>query len=465
MIDAVGRQPRRNSEFDRPNVIRDGIAAVLLIAGLLLPWNVHTGIGISDTPGWVLAVLVLVTLLSLGSLVVGAQGRRRGAERPAPPRLRLLLNGPYLTVVIAFVLFTGVVSIRYGGTGVVAPGVGPGIWFGVAGALLAARPPISSVVEQPREGQAARTIGWISVGLAALATLFTLYFRTRYVVPGIGGDAAVQNLTTAVAALLYGTVAIIPILIAGRWLISATPAARLATTMLGCSALLAGLLVWLLPIGRDLDAFHGIAQSTGTAGVGYEGYLAWVAAAAIMGTTAARHLRGPNASGLWQLATRSGLLLIAAWCAGTALLRIVDVLLAAILTLPQPPYNSTVLMAFDLVTAVLAAWLFVNSGNRSLPRPVLATLISGVLALTVCRLIVGDALVPRVRPLNPDTVNAVFGNFLAQQITGTFDVTLVVLALVSLAGVVSLGRRTRSARPAPPGQTGRIGAPRPPKRS
>ncbi|WP_156146930.1 hypothetical protein [Mycobacterium lepromatosis] len=37
--------------------------------------------------------------------------------------------------------------------------------------------------------------------------------------------------------------------------------------------------MWSPPIGRYVDAFHGIGQNTSTAGIEYEGYLAGTAAA------------------------------------------------------------------------------------------------------------------------------------------------------------------------------------------
>ena len=82
-------------------------------------------------------------------------------------------------------------------------------------------------------------------------------------------------------AVVYGAVALVAVLVASRWLLRSGKAARLATVALGASALVAGIIVWILPVGRDIDAFHGIAQNTSTAGVGFEGYLAWAAAAAI----------------------------------------------------------------------------------------------------------------------------------------------------------------------------------------
>ena len=78
------------------------------------------------------------------------------------------------------------------------------------------------------------------------------------------------------------------------------------------------------PVGRDIDAFHGIAQNTSTAGVGFEGYLAWAAAAAIF---APRTLFGASGhpsteENAWRASARNGLLLIAVWCLGSVVMRI-----------------------------------------------------------------------------------------------------------------------------------------------
>jgi hypothetical protein len=224
---------------------------------------------------------------------------------------------------------------------------------------------------------------------------------------------------------------------------SGAAVSRLATVLLGVSVLIGGALVWILPVGRDLDAFHGIAQNTSTAGVGFEGYLAWAAAAAIVGTTT---VLGASVSGEhWRGAARKCLLLIAVWCGGSAVLRIIDLMSTSVLDLPAPPYNSTALMAFDLVVAVLAMWLFVNHNSGSAtPRLVLPLLFGILFVLTVSRVVVGVALVPRVQPLNASDINSVYGNTLSQQITSTFDVALCVLALALL--VIPLVAGARSGR-------------------
>ena len=123
-------------------------------------------------------------------------------------------------------------------------------------------------------------IGYASMIIASLSTAFHLWWRVRYALQGSSGFGK-QNVAVIATAVVYGAVALAVVLIAARWLLHSTKASRLATVALGASTLLAGIVVWGLPVGRDIDAFHGIAQNTSTAGVGYEGYLAWAAGAAI----------------------------------------------------------------------------------------------------------------------------------------------------------------------------------------
>lgn len=425
--------------MNRPNFIRDGLAGVLLVVGLLLPWSISCGVGIAATPGWIFGLLTAVTALSLAAIVLGRVGTMAARDR-----LRLLLNVPYVVVTMGFVAVTVVQSVRYGGTGTLPPGIGPGAWLGTAGALLASRPGITGTEDEWSGARTSRNIGVASLVLAIGAVAFNLYWRARFVVPEIGNaETWMQNLIVAIAALLYGLVALAPIAIAARWLMSRTVASRMATVLLGSSVMIGGPLVWILPVGRDLDAFHGIAQNTSTAGVGFEGYLAWAAAAAIVGTTTV--FGASDSGGQWRGTARKCLLLIAVWCGGSAVLRIVDLMSTSVLDLPSPPYNSTALMAFDLVAAVLAMWLFINHNSASAaPRLVMPLLFGILFVLTVSRVVVGVALVPRVQPLNASDINSVYGNTLSQQITSTFDVALCVLALALL--VIPLVSSARSVR-------------------
>ena len=71
-------------------------------------------------------LLGAVTLLSLLSLAMS--------------RFRVPLNVPYQLLVIAFIAFDVVQTVRSGGGVHVPGGVGPGAWLGLAGSLLAAQP-------------------------------------------------------------------------------------------------------------------------------------------------------------------------------------------------------------------------------------------------------------------------------------------------------------------------------------
>jgi hypothetical protein len=250
--------------------------------------------------------------------------------------------------------------------------------------------------------------------------------------------------------LAYGAVALTALVVASRWLLQGERPARLATIVLGASTLAAGLLVWTTAFGRDVDAFHGIAQNTSTAAVGFEGYLAWVATAAILAPPTLLPLLTDRvaAKDSWRAAARKCLLLVAVWCVGSALLRIVDVVTTLSLSLPLSPYDSIALLAFDVVTAAVAVWLRINLTNSSAP-PAVISMVSGVLfVLAICRVVVGVGLAPRIEyvdsPAGPQ--NAVYGNALAHQITSTFDVVVCGLALAVLVLALVAGQLSRLRR-------------------
>jgi hypothetical protein len=416
-------------------------AAALLIVALVLPWNLYFGIGIPDSSITLFAALLAVTVLSLIAVALAASGRSVGG-------LRFWLNVPYLLLVLGFVGFDAFETIRFGGTVTVPGGVGPGAWLGVAGALLGAQPAISGAADDPAFGRwvkAARIIGYASILAATASFGLNLYWRVRYALHGPGDSNAFgkQNIAVIATAVVYGLVALIAVVVASRWLLRASKGSRLESVALGLSTLIAGVIVWALPVGRDIDAFHGIAQNTSTAGVGFEGYLAWVAAAAIFAPRALSRQRHPstNEENAWRTAARNGLLLIAVWCVGSVVMRIDDLAVAVTLNYPFSRYDTLVLAAFDLVTAVLAIWLRINLVSTNLSARLTSSLCGLVATLSFARVVVGVALAPRFAEA-PDAVaqNPVYGNDLAQQITSTFDVALSVLALCILAAAIITGQ-------------------------
>lgn len=442
----------------RPDAIRDGLGAVFALLALLLPWNVRFGLTIEGSPHWMFALLVAATLGVWGSALITHRRLGEEAQPESLSRLRLLLNTPYLLLATAAVLFSVIGSLALGGSGSVAPGVGPGVWFGVAGALLCAQPVFGGGTTSGRWSHSARMITDVSVGLAVLAVLFTLFWRLRRVVPDIfAGEAVGQNLAVTVAFLLYSAVALAPILVAARWMRSGEESDQLAVTLLGAATLVAGALVWWLPTGREIDGFHGIAQNTGVATVGFQGYLAWVAVAAIVGPLALLRAVGRSASGnlAWQNAARKALLLIAVWAGCSAILRITDLVTAGTLGLPLMPFDQTAMLAFDALTALLAGWVARN-GFDSLPKLAMRGVLVGLVTLTVCRVVLGIVLVPRVESFAPTEYDDIFGNDLYQQITSTFDVVLCVLAAAVLGlalTVLDRSPRKRPIRPARPTPT------------
>ncbi|WP_156657765.1 hypothetical protein [Mycobacterium kyorinense] len=409
-------------------------AAVLLILALVFPWNLYFGLTVPNSRGALFALLIACTVLSLAAI---AGGRRLG------PAVRAALNVPYLLMVLGFVLFDVVQTVRYGGTATVPGGVGPGAWLGVAGAVLSAQPPITGTVDDDRlRGwlRSAPLIGYASIALAVLSVVFNLFWRIKAALPTGSSGFGKQNLAIIATAIVYGVVALVTVVVASRWIMQRSTDSRLTVVGLGASTLIAGLIVWSLNVGRDIDGFHGIAQNTSTTGVGFEGYLAWAVAAAVFAPlTLLRILADQQiAQNTWRRTARKGLVLIIVWCIGSVLMRITDIVVSIVLNLPYSPYDSAAMAAFDLVTAVLAVWLYLNLVNRTLPVAVIASLCGVLFVLTVSRIVVGVALAPRLA--GPADVNAVYGSNLAQQITSTFDVVLCGLALCILAVAIGTGR-------------------------
>ena len=459
----VARSPRVGYVPGRANVARDGIAVVLLVLALLLPWNLDFGLGVPGTDGVVFVLVAAVTLLAILAALAPHVGPFRLTAADQNVRrtswVRLLLSVAYLIVAIGFVVYQLLETWRGGGTGLVPPGIGPGLLLGIGGALLAAQPPITSITMQDngfrRWYAAARVLGAVSIALATLSVAFNVYWRLRYLFVTNGAFSG-EDVATIITTLLYGAEAMIALVIASRWLIERTAAARLATTALGASGALAATLVWILPIGRDVDAFNGIAQNTSTAAVGYEGYLFWAAAAAIVAPTTlyAVFLIKPPTVGAYRSAAEKILTLIAFWAFAAAALRVVDYLIAWSLDLPHALYDSVAMTVFNVITGFIARWLQRQLVRGEVVLTVIAAFSGLLFVFTVANLAIGVALAPRYAEPSPD---GVYGNNLAQQITSTFDVTICALSLAVLVAMLFTGplagflvrrRENRSPKPA-----------------
>jgi hypothetical protein len=442
---AVARSPRVGYVPARTNTVRDGAAVALLVLALLLPWNLEFGLGVPGSNGLFFVMVIFVTLLAVAAALaphvgpLSLTGPRSDVRRTS--LIRLLLSLPYVIVALGFVGYHLVKTVSDGGTGLVPPGAGPGLIVGIGGALLAAQPPITSITIQDngfrRWYAAARLLGAVSIALATLSVAFNVYWRLRYLFVA-NDDFGGRDVAVIITTLLYGAAAMIALVIASRWLLEKSAAARLATTSLGGSAALATTLVWILPVGRDIDAFHGIAQNTSTAAVGYEGYLFWAAAAAIVAPTTlyAVFLIKPPTLGAYRSAAQKCLTLISFWAFAAAALRVVDYLIALSLDLPRALYDSVAMTAFNVVTGLIARWLLRQLGKAEVWPTVIAAFSGVLFVFTVANLAIGVVLAPRYAEAPPD---AIYGNNLAQQITSTFDVVICVLSFAVLIAMLFTG--------------------------
>jgi hypothetical protein len=458
----VARSPRVGYVPGRANLVRDGVAVALLVIALLLPWNMDFGLGVPGSDASLFAVVAVITVLALLAALTPHIGpfRLTAANQDVrrTGRIRLLLTVAYIVVAIGFVVYQVMETWANGGTGLVSPGIGPGLMLGLGGAVLASQPPITSITLEDNSFRrwyaAARLLGVISIALATLAVAFTVYWRLRYLF--LTNEAfGSSDFAVIATTLLYGAVAMIALVIASRWLTEKTAAARLATTALGASGALAATLVCVLPIGRDVDAFHGIAVNTSTAAIGYEGYLFWAAAAALVAPTTlyAIFLIKPPTLGAYRGAAEKCLTLIAFWAFSAAALRVVDFLIAWILDLPHAVYDTVAMTAFNVITGVIARWLHRQLVRGEATVTVIAAFSGLLFVFTVANLAIGVALAPRYAEASP---TAFYGHNLAQQITSTFDVTICGLSLAvliamlftgPLAGYLIRRRETRAAVP------------------
>lgn len=427
----------------------DALAGLLLVGALLLPWNLSFGVGVPGSSLWMFILLVAVTISSGATLVLtyaGGRGRRSAAPASGlSTRARLALNVPCLVTVCGFIAYALVQAFHFGGTGDVPPGIGPGALSGLAAALLAAQPPGDASARSDRWPAVARLIAVIAAVLVTAAVVANLYWRTRFPISAMfDGVYGGPNLAVIVTTVAYAAVAWLAGMLALRWSFHERRSSALATTALGAATIAAAVIVWVVGVGRDIDAFHGIAQTTSTTGVGFEAYAAWVAVAAIAAPRVLRTaLTAPANREPWRDGTRMCLALIAVGSGGSAILRACDVIVAMSLGTPYSLFDSTAMLAFDAVAAAIAVWLRVNIRGTRLHPVVLSAGTAVLFVLMVCRVVVGVGLAPRILySAEPEGLrDAVYGNMLVQQITSTFDVLLALLALsVAAIAVVVLQR-------------------------
>lgn len=158
------------------DVVRDGVAAFLLLISLALPVTDKGGIGSGFN--FVVTIVTIVSVLSLALPYLARGGILPPTWTVHQTRLvRMLANAPYVVVVVLYVVFD---IFKVGGRWAEStPGVGTAFALGLAGAILAAQPresemgPVNLDVAGPRLW---RSVTMALAGFAALTSLVTLVF-------------------------------------------------------------------------------------------------------------------------------------------------------------------------------------------------------------------------------------------------------------------------------------------------
>ncbi|UHJ57157.1 hypothetical protein LT337_10210 [Mycolicibacterium fortuitum] len=123
----AGQRPARVGYVPtRTNRVRDGLAVVLLVVAMLLPWNLEFGVGVPGSAASTFVMLAIVTLLAIAAALAPHLGPfRLGGGRSdvrRTSRVRLVLSAAYLLVVVCFVGYHVAQTVRGGGTGAVPRG-------------------------------------------------------------------------------------------------------------------------------------------------------------------------------------------------------------------------------------------------------------------------------------------------------------------------------------------------------
>ncbi|OLO98576.1 hypothetical protein BVU76_30145, partial [Mycolicibacterium porcinum] len=97
---AVERPSRVGYVPTRANRVRDGLAVVLLVVAMLLPWNLEFGLGVPGSAGSTFGWLAVVTVLAICAALAPHAGPFRLTAATSDVRrtglVRLALSVPYL---------------------------------------------------------------------------------------------------------------------------------------------------------------------------------------------------------------------------------------------------------------------------------------------------------------------------------------------------------------------------------
>ncbi|AEF41297.1 DUF7937 domain-containing protein [Hoyosella subflava] len=389
----------------RAHVLCDGAAIVLMLTALLLPWNQELArVRLSVAPD-LAAVIWLTTLLAITG-VAWPYLAQAGVDAASPRRsahsmFRTMGVAAYLLTATA-VLVVDVVRalLVLVDASVWSKGVGPGVWFALAGGTLAIywRHP-QGVPSRNINGplapmQTVMTCALVLCGLSALLAVTSVVLNSSAGMTAASSFAAdsLYAIVGVAAVSLPGIILAMMAVIGMRW----DPAPWcVALACVSGAVLFAGLL-------RASSGSKGIEYFLSSS---YYAMPLWAVAGAM---AVAVLVRSPSVIGeghrgyVWLVACRYMFALVAVWSFGRGtlfvLLELLDVgylLGPGVLTLPQ----STVLAAFGFATGLLAvagmASLKARYGVGADPRPqrhVAFVCAAGALLMALGRIVAADAV-------------------------------------------------------------------------
>ena len=402
--------PRQNSPFAGIKVtdyVRDGVSAVLLFLALFLPWSQRfevTGKG----NGGLIALAVLITLLSIGSIalpyaarlgLLGAQWHS-GLVRI----LRLVFNGPYLLLALSFVLWDLVESFfQFKDSPSMGPGTGPGLWFGVAGAILAAQPRSTEIDTGSRIPagwlKAGRIVMFVALGYACISGLesVAVVLRTASKAHEYGGSGADTVKALAAVALLVA-LAVSVVAVSAIGFVRHFAQWRLTVIAFSAAILIAGFFV-------AFDGDKGIEQFGGGLFMATILLVAVGVCAQVPGAEAISQRQGEHGGYTWLAAARSTFLLIAVWSIGYGI-----AVLGVAALLHGPVGETAAITVFSILIGALALvgrQLLKPHYAAADPRPSREVAIGisvGIVLLSIARMITNSAMHDTIPMMTMDLV-------------------------------------------------------------
>ncbi len=269
--------------------VMDGVAALLLLISLGLPWNLE-----NRATGRIEVILLLV--LSLLSLSVHYLARFGVFPKTWPPRMIAMLRGalnlPFVVLVLVYVVLDVLAAFDIGsGYG----GLGGAAALGLAGALLAATPRQAQLSEDPCPLQPKV---WPNVffGLAGLAIVLEV---VALIALAVGG-----GFTSDFKTALYLVVSILVVAVLVGWapfgVFRRDHSWRLVTATLGITTVFAFLFLW----SEEYRYFGNDAQFTSGLGLAYV-FLPALGALALT-PIIKNHMKPKPAAQAWTGAARNG---------------------------------------------------------------------------------------------------------------------------------------------------------------